>query len=93
VLHSTTWAPAARLFGAGATLRDRAEDIERAERTRITPWIAAAREELGEEAFRREWAAGCALSLEVAFAEAAALLAAWSSTASGDVARNRSAGA
>jgi tetratricopeptide (TPR) repeat protein len=81
-------APAARLFGAAATLRDRAEDIERPERNWITPWVAAARDELGEEAFAREWAAGCALSPDDAVAEAGGLLAAWTWTASGDPARN-----
>jgi tetratricopeptide (TPR) repeat protein len=86
-------APAARLFGAAATLRDRAEDIERAERKLIAPWVAAAREALGEEAFTREWAAGRALSLEVALAEAGELLAAWSWTAPGDPASNRRVGA
>ena len=84
-------APAARLFGAAATLRDRAEDIERAERKVIAPWTEAAREELGKEAFTSEWKAGCALSLETALAEAAELLAAWDWTASGDPARNRGA--
>jgi ATP/maltotriose-dependent transcriptional regulator MalT len=80
-------APAARLFGAAAILRERAEDVERAERTRIAPWVAAARDELGEQAFAREWAAGCALSLEAALTEAGGLLAAWSWTDSGDPVR------
>jgi hypothetical protein len=83
-------ASAARLFGAAATLRDRAEDIERGERKLITLWVAAARDQLGEEAFTRAWAAGGALSLDVALAEAVGLLAAWSWTASGDPARNQS---
>ncbi len=83
-------APAARLFGAAATLRDRAEDIERGERKLIVPWVATARDELGGEAFTREWAAGGALSLDVALAEAERLLAAWSWTASGDPTSNRS---
>jgi tetratricopeptide (TPR) repeat protein len=86
-------AAAARLFGAAATLRDRAEDIDRAERKLSAPWVAAAREELGEEAFTSEWEAGRALSLEVALAEAAGLLAAWNWPESGDSARNRSVGA
>jgi tetratricopeptide (TPR) repeat protein len=82
--------PAARLFGAAATLRDRAEDIERAERKLIAPWVATARDELGEEAFTREWTAGGVLSLDVALDEAGGLLAAWSWTASGDPARIQS---
>jgi predicted ATPase len=73
-------APAARLFGLAATLRDRAEAIEQAERSRI----AAAREHLGEEGFRREWAVGRDLPLEVAFAEADELLERWSWTETGD---------
>jgi ATP/maltotriose-dependent transcriptional regulator MalT len=73
-----------RLFGAVAALRDKAEDIDRAERLLIAPWVAAAREELGEEAFTCEWAAGRALSVEVALAEAAGFLATWSWPASGD---------
>jgi ATP/maltotriose-dependent transcriptional regulator MalT len=81
----------ARLFGAAAALRDRAEDIERAERNLIAPWVAAAREELGEETFTREWAAGRALSVEVALAETAAHLAAWSWPASGDPTTNQGA--
>jgi non-specific serine/threonine protein kinase len=89
VVHNQP-APAARLFGAGATLRDRAEDIERPERKLIVPWITSAREELGDEAFTREWTAGCALTLEVALAEAAGLLAGSSWTAAGEPARNRS---
>lgn len=44
----------------------------------IAPWVAAARGELGEVAFRRALAAGRALSLEAALAEAAGLSAAWS---------------
>jgi hypothetical protein len=80
-------APAARLFGTAATLRDRAEDIERPERKRIAPWVATVREELGEEAFTREWATGSALSPEVALTEAAGLLVAWSWTESADPAR------
>jgi tetratricopeptide (TPR) repeat protein len=83
---------AARLFGAAAPLRDRAEDIDRAERRLITPWVAAAREELGEEAFTSAWDAGRVLSLEVALAEAAELLATWRWTASGDPATTRRAG-
>jgi Tfp pilus assembly protein PilF len=81
--------PAARIFGAAATLRDRAEDIERPERKLIATWVAAAREELGEEAFARAWAAGCALSPDVALAEAARLLAAWSWPVSGAPAMHR----
>jgi hypothetical protein len=84
-------APAARLFGARATQRERAEDSERAERKLIEPWIAAARAALGEDAFTREWQAGRALPIDVALAEAGALLAAWTWPAPGDPATNRGA--
>jgi hypothetical protein len=68
---------AARLFGTAATLREDVEDVERVERKRVAPWIAAARERLGAEAFSCEWSAGRALPLDAALAEAADLLDAW----------------
>jgi tetratricopeptide (TPR) repeat protein len=76
--------PAARLFGAMATLLERAEDVDRLERKRTAPWVAAARDALGEETFTSEWEAGRALPLEAALAEADRLLAAWSWTGSGE---------
>lgn len=75
---------AARMFGVAARLRDEVEDSEAAERHKIAPWVAAAREKLGEDGFRREWDAGRALSLQSALDEAAALLGAWRWTASHD---------
>ena len=75
-------AAAARLFGAAAALHEDVEDVERVERTPLAPWIASAREELGEETFAYEWTAGRALPLDVALAEAADLLEAWDWTES-----------
>ncbi|MDQ3225387.1 MAG: hypothetical protein M3Q50_01985, partial [Chloroflexota bacterium] len=83
--------PAARLFGAMTTLLERAEDADRLERKRIAPWVAAAREDLGEEGFTSEWEAGRALSLETALDEAAALLSTWRWPASRDPATNQNA--
>ena len=76
--------PAARLFGAMAMLLERAEDVDRLERKRTAPWVAAVRGELGEETFTSEWEAGRALPLEVALTEADRLLASWSWTGSGE---------
>jgi predicted ATPase/transcriptional regulator with XRE-family HTH domain len=77
-------AQAARLFGMTATLREVAEDIERAERQLVAPWVEAARDELGEEGFTREWTLGRALPLEAAFAEADELLKSWTWIECGD---------
>lgn len=71
---------AARFFGAAETQREEAEDIEPAERQQIAPWVAAAREALGEAIFTREWDAGRALAVERALAEASVLLDAWGRT-------------
>jgi tetratricopeptide (TPR) repeat protein len=81
-------AAAARLFGAAAALHEDVEDVERVERTPLAPWIAAARAALGAEAFTCEWTAGRDLPLEVALAEAAALLEAWRWAESLDSAAN-----
>jgi tetratricopeptide (TPR) repeat protein len=77
-------APASRMFGVAARLREEVEDSEGAERKKIALWIVATREKLGEEGFTREWEAGRTLSLQTALDEAAALLAAWRWTASQD---------
>jgi predicted ATPase/transcriptional regulator with XRE-family HTH domain len=71
-------APAARLLAAAAMLREGVEDVENAERQQISPWIATARERLGEEAFTSLWQAGRMLPLDVALAEAVSVLELWS---------------
>jgi tetratricopeptide (TPR) repeat protein len=70
-------APAARMFGMAARLRDEIEDSEGTERHKIAPWIVAAREKLGDDGFPRAWDTGRALSLQSALDEAAALLETW----------------
>jgi predicted ATPase/DNA-binding XRE family transcriptional regulator len=84
--------PAARLFGAAALLRERAEDIERAEAKLIDPWVAMARNALGAEGFSSAWEAGRASPLEATLAEAADLLQAWTWPASGQPTVSRRAG-
>ena len=64
-------AAAARLFGTAATLREDVEDVERVERALVAPWSMAARDQLGEERYRKAWGAGRALALEAALDEAA----------------------
>jgi predicted ATPase/transcriptional regulator with XRE-family HTH domain len=85
-------APAARLFGAAAMLRERAEDIERAETKLIGPWVAIARDALGAAEFARAWEGGRASPLETMVAEAASLLEAWTWTACGEPVVSRRAG-
>jgi predicted ATPase len=75
-------APAARMFGVAARLRDEVEDSEGTERHKIAPWVVVAREKLGEEGFPGAWDAGRALSLQSALDEAASLLGTWSWEAS-----------
>jgi non-specific serine/threonine protein kinase len=69
-------APAARLFGAAAALRD---DIgmpqSPTERSYFAPILAALRDDLGVESFAAAWAAGQSLPREEAIAEALALYA------------------
>jgi predicted ATPase/transcriptional regulator with XRE-family HTH domain len=77
-------APAARMFGVAARLREEVENSEGAERQKIALWVVAAREKLGDKGFTREWKTGRALSLQTALDEAAALLAGWRWTASHD---------
>jgi non-specific serine/threonine protein kinase len=81
--------PAARLFGAAAMLRERAEDIERAEMKLIDPWVAIARNALGAEEFARAWEGGRASPLETMLTEAAGLLEAWTWPASGELVMSR----
>jgi DNA-binding CsgD family transcriptional regulator len=69
--------PAARLLGAAAALRARLDaPLPRLDRPLEEQWVAASRAALGEPAFEAAWAAGAALPLEAAVAEADALLAA-----------------
>lgn len=75
-------APAARMFGVAARLRDEVEDSEGTERQKIVPWVLVAREKLGDDGFQNARDAGCGLSLPSALDEAAALLETWRWTAS-----------
>jgi non-specific serine/threonine protein kinase len=65
---------AARLFGAAEALRERhGVELPPAERPRLERAIAPARERLSDEAFTAAWAAGRALPVEHAIAEALAV--------------------
>jgi non-specific serine/threonine protein kinase len=76
---ATTWGlpeRAARLFGAAAALREASGlPVEAASRAAHERDVAAARAALGEDAFVAGWAAGAALPLPVAVAEATAITA------------------